>query len=109
MKELFAALGLVAVVAYFWMNPAVESSPEPRESRRPVVATAAAPANNPTRSAGYVGTLSNTDGSLANRWTKVPTAQTNLTATIPDRWKTGPNAQTDLPPSALDRSKTGAK
>ena len=101
MKELIAAVVLVAIGVYFWMQPSPEAPPEPRQKHRPVVATAATPVNNPTRSAGSIGAAANTDGSIAGRWTTGRNAQTNLTATVPDRWKTGPNAQTDLNAAAL--------
>src|SRR5438105_5619292 len=108
MKEFVAAV-LIAIVVYFWMQLSPEAPPEPRERHRSAVATAAAPANNPTRSASSIGTAPNTDGSLASRWGKGSNAPTNLTATVPDRWKTGANAQTDLTASVPDRWKTGPK
>jgi hypothetical protein len=109
MKELIAALGLVAIVAYFWMNPSVEAPPEPRASRRPVIAADATPANNSTSSPGSTGTAPKMDGSVAGRWTTGSNAQTNLTATVLDRWKTGPKAQTDLSATSPDRWKAGPK
>src|SRR5438270_9010678 len=109
MKKIIAAVVLIGIAAYFWVQPSAEPPPQPRERHRPAAATAAAPANNPTRSASSIGTAPNTDGSLASRWGKGSNAPTNLTATVPDRWKTGANAQTDLTASVPDRWKTGPK
>src|SRR5437016_14612746 len=109
MKKIIAAVVLIGIAAYFWVQPSAEPPPQPRERHRPAAATAAAPANNPTRSASSIGTAPNTDGSLASRWPKGPNAQTNFTATVPDRRKTGANDQTDLTASVPDRWTSGPK
>src|SRR5437879_11797511 len=104
MKEFLVAAVIIALVAYFWFQPAApELAHPPREKRRPETATVATPANNPTRTVGSVAVSPSTDGSLTSRWKTLPSGQTNLTATVPDRWKTGPNAQSDLTGTPPDR------